>query len=209
LVVGAASNKVNASGNRFSSLGSPLVLEGTQHCFTGNTVAGDIELGVSSNGCVVTSNMFASPFGVINNSTVSGAGNIFDLAAKTYTPEWTCAGTPPSIGNGTIGGTVTRAGQSVTANVSVLMGSTTTFGTGDWTFSLPFPSDPVGANVSNFGVAYFLDSGTAIKIGIVRNFAGSSTVQVFYDDSPGAVRFSRPFTWAAGDELNFSITYIG
>lgn len=57
-------------------------------------------------------------------------------AWKTYTPVW--AGTSnPSLGNGSIEGRYSQNGKTVDFSIVLTVGSTTTRGSGNWTFSLP------------------------------------------------------------------------
>lgn len=53
-----------------------------------------------------------------------------------YTPAWT-ATTNPAIGNGVIGGAYIKAGSTVLFRLRITPGSTTTFGSGGYTTSLP------------------------------------------------------------------------
>lgn len=64
--------------------------------------------------------------------------SIFD-AWTTYTPTWT-ASTNPAIGNGTITGRYLKVGRKCIAVIKVTMGSTTTYGSGGYSFGLPFTS---------------------------------------------------------------------
>ena len=58
-------------------------------------------------------------------------------AWTSYTPVWTSSGTAPSIGNGSIVGAYRRVGDSMELAVYLTMGSTSTFGSGNWQFSIP------------------------------------------------------------------------
>jgi len=78
-----------------------------------------------------------------NNQISSGTGyasinNYYDN--YEYTPAWTAAGTNPVVGDGVFTAKYSRKGEQVTVNLYLLMGSTTTFGTGYYFFSLPFLS---------------------------------------------------------------------
>jgi hypothetical protein len=66
-----------------------------------------------------------------------------------YVPTWTGAGSNPAIGNGTLGGFYKVQGRWVKGNVTVVAGTTTTFGTGTWAFGYPFT---ISAGL--LGVAY-------------------------------------------------------
>jgi hypothetical protein len=59
-------------------------------------------------------------------------------AWKTYTPTWTSTGTAPSLGNGTAVGHYMKIGRTVHVAAEVILGSTSTVGTGTYRFSLPF-----------------------------------------------------------------------
>jgi hypothetical protein len=54
-----------------------------------------------------------------------------------YTPTWTAATTNPSIGNGTLSGSVAHVGRWVRFRISITFGSTTSAGDGAWLFSAP------------------------------------------------------------------------
>lgn len=124
----------------------------------------------------------------------------------SYTPAWTGASSDPAIGDGSLTGYYTRHGRMITAAVRLVIGSTTTFGSGAWSFSLPFTPAPTLAQV---GQAYVLDSGTNYRTGSVRTTTDSSgKCQVIIDSDSAVIDSGRPMTWANGDELHFSITYL-
>ena len=55
-----------------------------------------------------------------------------------YTPTWTATTTNPTIGNGTIDGAYQKVGRMVSYRARILVGSTTTVGTGTYFVSAPF-----------------------------------------------------------------------
>ena len=59
-------------------------------------------------------------------------------AWTSYTPTWTGSGGNPAIGNGTLAGKYIQAGKLVVFQITIIAGSTTTFGTGNYGTSLPF-----------------------------------------------------------------------
>jgi len=61
-----------------------------------------------------------------------------------YTPTWTASGTAPARGNGTLQGSYSKTGRTVHVRIALYAGSTTTFGTGDYKFSLPFAANVSG-----------------------------------------------------------------
>lgn len=66
-----------------------------------------------------------------------GSGNSVEIRGRNYTPVWTATVTNPSIGNGTLSGRYSRSGGVVTVSGQIVIGSTTTTGSGIWRISLP------------------------------------------------------------------------
>jgi hypothetical protein len=58
-------------------------------------------------------------------------------AWSTYTPTWTGDTSDPAIGNGTIVGDYKYWGKTLNVLIRITIGTTTTFGTGAYRFSLP------------------------------------------------------------------------
>lgn len=58
-------------------------------------------------------------------------------ASTAFTPAWTAATTNPVLGNGTLEGWWSRTGKRVSVDIKLTIGTTTTFGSGPWSFSLP------------------------------------------------------------------------
>lgn len=119
----------------------------------------------------------------------------------SYTPVWGSSGTQPVIGNGTITGAYIRSGKLVTATATITMGSTTTFGTGFYTVSLPVTA----ASTAHMGVALMYDTSVDTNKRAGAAALNTTSVVAFYAD--GTVTPTVPFTWANGDFLRFTITY--
>ena len=124
-----------------------------------------------------------------------------DKQTRSQAVTWTAGVTNPVLGNGTLSGSYDLVAGLCTYSVSFTAGSTTTFGTGDWSFSAPFAA--IGANV---GSVWVLDSGTAYYVGICIINSGSSTIQC-YTNAASGYRSTVPMTWATGDQLQLTITY--
>lgn len=126
-----------------------------------------------------------------------------DWTWTSYTPTWTSFSGSPSIGNGTMVGRYIKIGRLVTFNFGLIVGSTTTFGTGTWTFTLPIVSV---TTTDQTGVAYYLDANGNHHTGNIRLTAASS-----FSLTPHAlsnyVQATVPFTWATADQLQVSISY--
>jgi len=124
----------------------------------------------------------------------------------TYTPSWT-ASTNPAIGNGAIAGRYKRQGSVVHFSIAILMGSTTTYGVGQWSLSLPVtPVDP-GSPFGDYGVLgdfSALDTSAVIRYHqrVIRN-TGSTVIMLTSASGAAVATMSAtvPFTWANTDRL--------
>ncbi len=117
----------------------------------------------------------------------------------TYTPNWTAATTNPAIGNGSISGSYLKVGKLVTAYISIAMGSTTTFGSGKWFFSLP---TTVGTGFTGAVVAE--SAGTGFSGGFTLN--ASPTFAVI-PNGPYEFDATHPQVWKNGDTLQITHSY--
>lgn len=122
----------------------------------------------------------------------------------TYTPVWTALGTNPFLGDGILTGEYTLNGELVHCTIQFQAGSTTTFGNGDWRFSLPFVASATEFSIGN--VVLRDDSTGKYYTGIVDK-QGGDVLQLLLNDNSAAVKFNNPFTWDADDLLSITITY--
>lgn len=130
------------------------------------------------------------------------------LAWKSYTLSWTAVTTAPSIGNGSLIGNYSQIGKVVNWRIRFVAGSTTTFGTGAWRFSLPVAANPVMSNApSNIGVSPGSSIGTWYAEN--PNVAGYGGMVTLLDTNKIVLQFSTttaggvtqvgntaPATWA-------------
>lgn len=122
-----------------------------------------------------------------------------------YTPVWTASGTAISLGNGTITGAWMNTGKLVIGRIFLTMGSTTTYGTGSYSFTLPVNS-AAGAQWLPIGGCTCRDSSPGTTYGTVSFTAGSGTAGGG-TDAGTRVGQLVPFTWANTDTLAISFTY--
>jgi hypothetical protein len=125
----------------------------------------------------------------------------------TYTPVWTCSGTAPVLGNGSLTGRFYRYDKFVFFSVDFTAGSTTTFGTGNFQFSTP---TAVTAS-NNYGYpSLVLDTGTAwfTRLQGVGPPAGLSDQFLVIDSAGAAVTSTNPMTWTTGDQLIVQGSYL-
>lgn len=121
---------------------------------------------------------------------------------QTYTSTWTTASSAPAIGNGTIVAYYQTEGPVCRVSIQLTVGSTTTFGTGAWSFSLP-RQHVTGVAVCGSMMANDV-SGTLYS-GSVLVVSGGSTITPA--TNAGAITGTSPVTWASPDTLTMTIEY--
>lgn len=116
----------------------------------------------------------------------------------SYTPTWASTGTAPAILNGTLVGRYTQVLKTCFFAVGVTIGSTTTFGTGNYTLTLPLTPSSVVPYWSWLG--YGLTGGTSYQLTLDAN-GGSATAAMNYQSSTAGAKTrvgqTAPATWAA------------
>ncbi len=193
--------------------------------YVANRILGDVTIGVANSefagnqfGAVAItfaagtsghtldeSNGIQSGATITNDASTSYITDLRDVPVQNYTPAWTALTVAPDIGNGIIAGTKSKQGQWVTATIYVDMGSTTTFGTGAWYFSLPFI--PVN-NVPYVGSAMMFVAGTAFYIGVVTTLTdGTARCVLWANGAADNIKSTIPATWASGDYLRLTLRY--
>ena len=148
----------------------------------------------------------------LTGAVTSDFRQYFDLEEDfgSYTPTWYGSVSNPAIGNGTIVGRYHRRGRLVTLWLRVLMGSTTTYGSGLWSFSLPNirPAALEGGAPSALGFVQISDTGTADSMGFASVAFNSPNYVVTAASLTGAICTATvPHTWASTDQLTLTITY--
>lgn len=130
----------------------------------------------------------------------------------SYTPVWSSTGTAVSLGNGSIWGRYVQFGSTCIALIEMVCGSTTTFGSGTYSWTLPLLS----ANPSDGDSNWSAGTGAARAHNATSWWTGTSSVPKnstamrIYSHSAGAEWGpSQPFTWTALTSNYFTaeITY--
>lgn len=126
-----------------------------------------------------------------------------------YTPTWSAVTTDPVIGNGSILGKYIQIGKLVIAQIAIQTGSTTTYGSGVYSFSLPVTS--VNPLVSSFvvGTATILDASTGANYNVFAVYNGTSTTTIKMIEAGGSFEVSHgnPIFLASGDVITTSFQY--
>lgn len=140
------------------------------------------------------------------------AASIQTGAWTPYTPVWAASGPAPSLGNGVLLGAYTRVGRMVTVRIGLFGGSSTTWGSGSYSLTLPFT-----ANVSGIPAGQFAHVGTILAS--AASNANFYTLGALIDQStPGVVNGvvngassfwgqGNPITWATTAQATVSLTY--
>jgi hypothetical protein len=122
---------------------------------------------------------------------------IYETRQLSYTPAWAASGTAPAIGNGTITGTYQVKGQEMFCEVTQTNGSTTTYGTGAYNWTMPFTLStyyPMACQA--------LDSGTAYYTGVTYDFGANNLIYVVTSGNSSTWGQTLPITWATSDVMN-------
>lgn len=131
-------------------------------------------------------------------------------AWAAYTPSWTSAGTQPAIGNGAIYGRYRRIGTTGHLNGLIQMGTGTTYGTGEWSVSLP--SGWTARTLANgFQVGHVLmvpTAGSAMSGFCWCASAATALRLVTNAATPASITATSPASWtaSASNWLSFNIT---
>lgn len=158
-------------------------------------------------------------FGSVNAPSFTGSiqatgslnfnGSELSTAWTSYTPVWTAASVDPVIGNGTITGQYKVIGKTCFVRGNVAMGSTTTFGSGEWYISMPFTASNADGILMT---ANLLDNGTAwynaTMNGARAGFNYKAPIQ--YQNTGGTasdVNATQPFTWTTSDRFIWNGSY--
>jgi hypothetical protein len=201
--------KVVATGNSFETTLS-IALDGDRNTFWGNSFNGGYSITSGATFLTVGGNIGTA---ALTTYDVDNSGNSLNLvysSRQDYTPAWTAASVNPAIGNGTRYGQWIRNGQAMTVKLYFLMGGTTTFGTGIYSFSIP-PNNPTPQTASappSFacGSALMTDtSAGATYLGTV--FFNGTNFQVYNNATGTPISPTVPFTWASDDSLSMSLNY--
>ena len=198
----ATTKKARVIGNRIASATS-LTFDGTSNVFGGNVcTATSVTLNAGLASLQMYGNNFGSGVSFTDNATAANGNDIYS-PSQTYTPVWT--GGSPTIGDGSLNGQYSRRGQYAKVNIQLTGGSTTTWGSGAWTFSLPYSAS------RNFtGSAYIEDaSGVSVYVGVAYLVSGSNAVYVVTNGSTSSyVGSASPMAWAQSDKLYIDIEYL-
>jgi hypothetical protein len=141
-------------------------------------------------------------------------GSTWDTYFKTpiswtsFTPTWTAVTTNPVIGNGSLTGKYIKVGRLVVCKINVVPGSTTTYGVGAYSWSLPFAA--AGSSIDDLGTARLTAASTYIGQCIIAT--GGTTVSATFPTAANAsiaanMSNTAPATFANGNVMRLTASY--
>lgn len=136
------------------------------------------------------------------NEDVLGPWHVWSTTAAenpvgTAALAWTGSSVDPAIGDGTLTGQWRELGDLVWLHIYLLIGSTTTNGTGNWRFSLPFAAHGLAPQVVP-GCYHAVGAGARSPLsGFI---AASGTIIAQVDYAGGSLTDAAP-VYAAGDHI--------
>lgn len=122
--------------------------------------------------------------------------------------SWTASTTNPAIGNGTWEGKYLQAGKFVKFSIQITMGTTTTYGTGNWQLAFPVPE--TARRWTFQGVARDESATNSYDVIVERTASGILTVRCDPLTAGNPLRSATsaiPFAWASTDVLHISGEY--
>lgn len=131
----------------------------------------------------------------------------YDTAEFTYNPQWASTGTQPAIVNGTIIGKYSIKNNQVFVNVRQTNGGSTTYGTGTYTWSLPFASKTIASYGSNGSCQVFDNSASTFYVGRSSIGSNSSTINLATHAAASLMSATVPITLATSDVIDFANVY--
>lgn len=197
------SRGVHLSGCRVSNQAA-LTVNGSGVTFTGCAIYPAVT--VSGAGPVVIQGCYTNQ-GVTDSSTSGQA--LLTLPSAQYTVNWTGASANPDIGDGTLRGEFSRNGDVITCAIELVIGSTTTPGSGAWRFGIPkAPNNVSGAAQINLVAMTHSGGVPYIQYGHSVLVNGATYVEVQTGGTLTKIGDGTPWTWAATDTLRIHLSYF-
>ncbi|MFJ8221398.1 hypothetical protein [Streptomyces griseus] len=147
------------------------------------------------------------PGGATFNTEIRDQWNSVLDSWTVWTPSWTGQTTNPVLGNGSLTGRYLKVGRTCHVQIELVMGSTTTYGSGGWLLSLPFAAAATGNRI---GVAHAFQSARVQGQLVI---APSATTGLLFFPANTNVSFlslasaTAPVTWASGGRIFITLTY--
>lgn len=128
---------------------------------------------------------------------------MFETRWLDYVPTWASSGTAVALGDAVIGGRYKIIQNSVKLVIFQTMGSTTTYGTGTYSWAAPFTAITWTNGVWQSSCQVVDVSPLAFYVAALRIVSAGNTISIA--SNSGIVGQTVPFTWASGDVMNASM----
>jgi hypothetical protein len=149
-------------------------------------------------------NVLATDDALTVGGNLTIGSDVVNTAWTSYTPTWGGSTGAPSLGNGTVLAAYKQVGKTVHFRQHWTFGSTTNFGSGAYSFSLP------SSAIEDTAVsAVLIDaSGSPNRYSATGWISGSNVFRILPGTVTGVgIAPNTPFTWASSDELIMGGTY--
>ena len=206
-------SKIVLKGNRFTNTASDLTIYGNTHVIDGNvwgfgagyaltidSTASNVFFGPNNNISIGTS--FNSS--VVQNQAI-GLGNantVYSKLLSNPTLPWLGSVTNPTIGDGSFTAFYEQDGRLCNYTVGIVMNTTTTVGSGTYSFQLPFK-----ALVTANGVAMVKTSAGVFYQGYLQASGGSSVAFIYLTTITPSLFASTSLGLGVNATISLSITY--
>lgn len=130
---------------------------------------------------------------------------IFETRVLTYAPAWASSGTQPAIGNGTNVAQYQVVGRNCKVRIRVTAGSTSTYGTGGYSFAVPLAAMTFtnGGFRQGTGIVYDA-SATTVYAGIAFVSSVGTSVSLTTHSATTAVSATVPVTLTTSDIIELA-----
>lgn len=143
-------------------------------------------------------------------SSISTAkGNAIGFPDKfNRVPTWTGSTTNPVYNNATLEAIFSMRGRVVSEEIAIIMGTTTTYGSGSYFFDLAVSPDVVGSNkttVLGSGIVHDLGVGNYSVIALLNS---DTTVRMAVTGGVTEVAHNVPITFTTSDRISLNLNYL-
>lgn len=175
-----------------------------------NDAVGDVPLIVDSVAAQTADLMQLKENGTVRFSVDDDGQVDIGPVWTSYTPVWTAATVNPVIGNGSIIGQFCRIGKVVHFAAQITMGSTTTFGSGQYVVTLPVNAD---TTIMHTFMVQYDDVSVPTRYSGVCVTSSATTINLRHQVVSGSVvanantDLNSPFIFAQNDTIKIYGTY--
>lgn len=148
--------------------------------------------------------------GIIDNSPQGvPTGQLSSLynVGTAFGTAWTGSVADPSIGNGSIYCEYDSIGQFINFRMTLTFGSTTTRGTGDWSFSLPRRCNGNTPAVGNW-TGYLFGIGRASGTVVLSSTGATNTISLLAADGATVIGSASPASIPSGSVITVQYFYL-